>query len=246
MADPLKLNRTMADLLKLNRAMADHLKVNRMGLASGARMQQDVQKTIDSLRLALGSQAGLQKTIQGLTGQLATDDFHRKVRDVIDSTNIRAMAAASQPDLAKSFQQAGLKILPDSNLSVLSARIARPFKGTNLRIGDQIVQALGDVRRFAPAAGFEAATEWFQEEAQQAGDMPEDHPDESLGWWLATRPFEVQVGMLVAGLVVLDAFTKLLEEISGEDVPDPLQAATQLCFAVVAFLLLWMQERGKD
>ena len=136
--------------------------------------------------------------------------------------------------------------LPDSP----GEQITRGYSQESIRrLSEQIasIQRTPAFREYAAAQSMAAAAERFEEEVEGAGALPETEPGPSPGWWLASRPLLKQVALLYAALQVLDAVeARLLEDASGNDVPDPVQAATQVCFAVVAFLILWLSERDQS
>lgn len=128
-----------------------------------------------------------------------------------------------------------------------SEQVTRGVTQQSIRRIAQQMESIAQVQRFdryTSAAVLASAARRFEQEAE-AGDLPQSGDGPSLGGWLATRPLVVQVGLLYAGLQVLDAFSKLLEEATGEDIPDTLQAATAVCFAMIGFLLIWFSERDK-
>lgn len=79
------------------------------------------------------------------------------------------------------------------------------------------------------------AAQRFEEDAEILREYPEP---ESFSGFLGVLAAPVQVAYLIAALESLDAFTRFLEDASGEDVPDVVQSATRLCLAIVVVLCL--------
>jgi len=69
--------------------------------------------------------------------------------------------------------------------------------------------------------------------------------DQPLGVWLISREWVTKLKLLVAALQVLSAASKVLEQASGEDIPDSLQAVAATCFAVVTFLTMVLDNQLK-
>jgi hypothetical protein len=67
-----------------------------------------------------------------------------------------------------------------------------------------------------------------------------------MGWWLTNQPLGIQLALLTAAVQALDKGTRLIEELSGRDIPDSLQAATEVLLAVAVVLTLCLQERDKN
>ena len=91
----------------------------------------------------------------------------------------------------------------------------------------------------------DAATQ-LEHEIEAAGDLPADGSRTSLGWWLATRPLTAQLALLATALGVVEPFATLIEDTTGENVPDSVVAGVQVCIAIVAFLLVWLRERDQS
>jgi hypothetical protein len=63
----------------------------------------------------------------------------------------------------------------------------------------------------------------------------------NLAATLAALPLYAQMALVVGALHILDSATQLQAQMMGTEVPPGLVAATNLLFATVAFLILWMQ-----
>ncbi len=85
----------------------------------------------------------------------------------------------------------------------------------------------------------------LQQQLAAASQSPEDGA-RPLGWWLFSRPPLTQIAILLAGLQVLDALTRLAEKATGEEIPDTVQAATTVCFAIAFFFLALMSAQDHD
>jgi hypothetical protein len=130
----------------------------------------------------------------------------------------------------------------------LTRALTQTYSQENLALlRENISRSLANVVKVAAATDWAEAAERFEAELAASGDAPlaEEEPRVPLGWWLSTRPLVVQLGLLQAALVALEKATRLLEELSGQDIPDPLQATTEVVVAVSVFLLLYLQERHK-
>jgi hypothetical protein len=113
-------------------------------------------------------------------------------------------------------------------------------------------QISGTVLRSSFAGTWADAARTFAKEMEASGN-PE--PDEegrqpSLGWWLATRPFLIQLDIILAALKVLDAYTKWVADASGQEANSPLQNAIvqdtmNVVFTAVTFLILYFNEKSK-
>jgi hypothetical protein len=81
----------------------------------------------------------------------------------------------------------------------------------------------------------------------EPGEEPElgSESDGTVGWWLATRSASEQLGILVAALDLLVKITAATEDTTGVAVPAPIHTVTDLCFALVVFLLLLISKQGK-
>lgn len=68
---------------------------------------------------------------------------------------------------------------------------------------------------------------------------------------MATRPILIQLEVLLAGLKVLDAYTKWVADATGEDAAGPLQNTMvqdtmTLAMVIIGLLLLYFSEKSKS
>jgi hypothetical protein len=76
-------------------------------------------------------------------------------------------------------------------------------------------------------------------------DAEADDPEASvpLGYWLGALPSQTQVALLLAVLLILDHVNRFIADVTGAEIPRAVLSATNLLFAIAAFLLLQLQER---
>lgn len=167
----------------------------------------------------------------------------------IDRDELRRATEALQRAQAPKIQRAvedATRALPRQDLQRLSEIAAQSFsRPLLLEQLDQVARANLVLGTYDSSAVLASAGELLEQEVEVAGDLPESDSGKSLAWWLATRPFLVQIQLLNRGLVVLTAFTALAEEATGDVIPDSIQLGTAVCLAIVEFLLLWIAERDK-
>jgi hypothetical protein len=77
-------------------------------------------------------------------------------------------------------------------------------------------------------------------------ELPEADQEGSLAAALAELSLRAQVALVTAGLLILDKAGTLLTSVTGEEVPKQLRASIDLLFAVIAFLLLWIEQQSQD
>jgi hypothetical protein len=102
----------------------------------------------------------------------------------------------------------------------------------------------------ADAASVVAREYGIEPEAEEQLEALEDElPDPEaasgpLADALAGLSFVQQVALVTAALLALDQAGQFLTSLTGENVPEPLRAAIELLFAVIAFLLLWIEQQS--
>lgn len=174
----------------------------------------------------------------------------------------QALENASQTFTTRSVVEAAQNVLTNSLLNLqrsvaqtltpvnLAKTLTHPYNQRTLGSLQANIQAsLGTLVQHAAAAGAWArATESFEAQLEASGDLPVDDggAQVSMGWWLTNRPLGIQLALLTAAVQALDKGTRLIEELSGRDIPDSLQAATEVLLAVAVVLTLCLQERDKN
>ncbi len=68
----------------------------------------------------------------------------------------------------------------------------------------------------------------------------------TVGWKLYARPTKVNIHRTITGVFVLYTVSKFYEDTSGEDIPEPIQSAAYMCYAIVIFLLLLFRTNKDD
>jgi hypothetical protein len=167
------------------------------------------------------------------------------------------IAGVPQEQLRRATQ--GIAGIPRERLRQATERLAQPYSHDRLReivaqfsgayAHEQIMRTLREsVASVRPSIleALETAARGLEDQMREAeAEGPQPAQPMSLGWWLASRPLLVQLELLSLALAVLAAFSEVVEDVSGEDIPDPLQSTTALLFAMTAFLLAWIHERSK-
>lgn len=196
----------------------------------------------------LHDQHGINETVARLAR--AYPDVNRIAKLNIDASQLASQVARDfpQPRVQQIIEQTTLE-LPAIRLAQISEQLAGqyppPALAEMMRKATEAVHIAGLDERYPTARDLGAAASRFEDDVTSAAHDPETDTHLSVAAWLASRALLSQLKLLVAGLGVLEAFTVLMEEATGEDVPDTLQASIALCFAMVAFLLLLMEERNK-
>lgn len=173
----------------------------------------------------------------------------------------RALESASQPFATRSVIEAAQNVPPSGFLSLqrsvaqmlspgsVAKTLAQPYNQQTLGLLQaNIHTSLSTLVQHSAAGAWARAAEAFEAELEASGDLPTDGGGVqfSMGWWLINRPLGVQLALLTAAVQALDKGTRLLEELSGRDIPDSLQATTEVLLAVAVFLALYLQERDKS
>jgi hypothetical protein len=128
----------------------------------------------------------------------------------------------------------------------ISEQLSRTYapvamQGLTSRLAESM--SIARLQNLPSAADLQLAFSRFEQDMASVEADDADALRLTLGRWLASRAAIAQLELLIAGLFVLAAFSQLVEDASGEDIPDSLQSSIALCFTVVAFLLLLMRER---
>lgn len=110
-----------------------------------------------------------------------------------------------------------------------------------IREGGVYAQLAEIARASFPAAPTAAALVWDEPEP----DAAEIAQATVLGWLLSC-PLVTQIALLQPVLAALREFGYFLEDISGEDIPDPVQSGSGVLLALAVILLLFIQERAAD
>ena len=195
-----------------------------------------LQKTVVSAHGQPFTSAGVQQALQHATRSFATLDWYQPLQEVA-----RAYAGTT---LQHTLQTVARMYAPSNFAAVLRQSYAQH---TLRLLRDNIGASLTHLAQVAASDAWARAAEDFKAELEASGDVPvgDEEPDISLGWWLATRPLVIQLGLLHAALVALEKGTRALEEHSGQEISDSLQATIGLLLAVSFFILLYLQERDK-
>lgn len=101
-----------------------------------------------------------------------------------------------------------------------------------------------DARLADPAAA--AAREFEREMAAVPNDRPEPEQSPALGWWLATTPLHQQLGLLAAGLAVINAYLAFADSMTEPDIPDPVLRAMAAVIGTVSFIAVWLGHRDRE
>jgi hypothetical protein len=140
------------------------------------------------------------------------------------------------------------RAIPHEDRRRVSELLAKTYLPPHVR---QAIDQLARIQRFpafeqyASAGALAGAAVRFADQIEEADGWSEPDPQGSVGWWLATRTLRHQLALLYAGVEVLISVEALLEEASEEDVPGAVLAGARLCLAMVVFLVLCIDERGK-
>jgi hypothetical protein len=125
------------------------------------------------------------------------------------------MAMALPPENVQRLTEQITRAYPVDELQGLTEKITRAYAvGDFQQLTAQIASAYqaSSLGGFPSSVDLRVAGERLETEVADAGGDPR----QPLGAWLASRSLVVQATLLYAGLQVLDAVTKLIEEASGE------------------------------
>jgi hypothetical protein len=231
------------DIERMQRAMRGAL-----GFSSAEHMRWITEQITGASKMA--------KVAEQVTGATQTAKLTEQITGASKMAKVAEQIAGmpQMRDLSQHFSQSEdfqriARQIAGGNTQRISDQIAAAWRPEMVNLSRQIAEI---VRAQQPAlAGIAESLQAFQE-AAAAGAAEftgeEEGPDEedseaSLGWWVASLTPVTQLAIFVAGLQVLDRVNSLIETTTGREIPDSLQSATQVCFAVVAFMLLWMQVR---
>ena len=135
----------------------------------------------------------------------------------------------------------------------LTAQITLPYSNQQLRaMGGQVsrayrldLESLRALQTDIDWSSLEAAAQDFEvetKEAETAGPQPEEPA--ALAWWLASRQDRVQLALLLQALQIINAIgPSVVEEMTGEEVPESVRVATTTVLAIATFLLMWIDYR---
>jgi hypothetical protein len=156
-----------------------------------------------------------------------------------------AMEQLAQPSLAV---RDAMEQLAQPSLAVRDAmeQLAQPSLDWDriVRQLDRLAYAsqLGDAARVIAER---YSTEQDEDEPLAVlSDQLPPNGDASLLAVLAGLPLTYQVALITAALTVLDKAGRLASSVTGADVSEPVRAATDLLFAVIAFLLIWIEQQS--
>ncbi len=192
--------------------------------------------TLDAMAKAASLNAriqtpAMQKAIAQLVEKhriIPADQQALMARRIAKQTGLDEMAARMQRDLAAHSAFRGLEQWQARAQEMLRQH------GVHAR--------LAEIARVS-FAGAPAAETWTWEEigpdADEGGRLP------VLGW-LLSRPLVTQIMLLHPVLEALREFGYFLEDVSGEDIPDPVQSGSGVLLAVAVVLLVFIHERMAD
>jgi hypothetical protein len=106
------------------------------------------------------------------------------------------------------------------------------------------------LRRLADAthtivAEYDLGLEYEEPFRRVAEQAPDSDAEPELKRSLATLPWYVQVALLIQALHVVDSAGRFMADLAHLDVPRPVRSSTDLLFAVIVFLLLWVEQSGQ-
>jgi hypothetical protein len=79
--------------------------------------------------------------------------------------------------------------------------------------------------------------------ADIAGQVPDEN-EAPVAWSLASLPLGIQLALLMASLQLLDRAERFTATVTHTELPLALRSATDLMFAVMAFLFIWIEARS--
>ncbi len=173
----------------------------------------------------------MQKSIAQLVEKhriIPADQQALMARRIAKQTGLDNRVAQMQRDLAANVAFPGLEQWQERAREILRQH------GVHAR--------LAEIARVS-LAGAPAAETWTWGEIEP--DADEGDPLPVLGW-LLSRPLVTQIMLLHPVLEALREFGYFLEDVSGEDIPDPVQSGSGVLLAVAVVLLVFIHERMAD
>ena len=205
-------------------------------------------------RIAFGPKAAADPSVQRTLARFNSPDLQRTLAR-FDSSAIprmfdRSRSAEAQRTLARLNSPAVQRTLA----RFYSPEAQRAFERltTPSPAGQRVIERLSQPvswSRLADAARIVAQEYAIEPEAEEQlaalEELPD--PDDASGSWadaLAGLSLVQKVAVLTAALAVLDSSGQFLTSLTGENVPEPVRAAIEVLFAVIAFLLLWIDQES--
>jgi hypothetical protein len=215
------------------------------GRTSASILQEQVRQAME--RFARIPQEQIRQAMEGFAG-VPQEQLRRATEGIagIPQEQIRRTTEAIAGIPQERIRRATEAIARPYSHERLSEIVAR-FSGAyaHEQIARTLRESVGSMRPSVLEALDTAARRLEDQMREAEAEGPQRAQPMSLGWWLASRPLLVQLELLSLALAVLAAFSEVVEDVSGEDIPDPLQSTTALLFAMTAFLLAWIHERSK-
>jgi hypothetical protein len=220
------------------------------------RLGRIMDKTIHALQEHHRRREQLDPSVQRTLARFNSPDLQRTLAR-FDASAVprmfdRSRAAKAQRTLARFNSPTAQRTLARFN----SPEAQRAFERltTPSPAGQRVIERLSQPvswSRLAEAARVVAREYGIEPEAEEQLAALEDElpgPEDASGSWadaLAGLSFVQQVALVTAALLVLDQAGQFLTSLTGENVPEPVRAAIELLFAVIAFLLLWIEQSDR-
>lgn len=214
-----------------------------------------LRRATESVRLMSGDDA-LRRAMESVR-PLAGDDALRRATESLRVASSQDVLRRATENLTVTFNHEAVLRRATENLRITLSHedvLRRAMESVRRLSGDDALRRATENLRITlsqedvlqRAAEWAAAAREFDSDLQAAQEDDAEDRARSLAWWLATRSLTSQVALLHGALGVLYAFNYLVEQATGEDIPDTLQAATMFALEVMAFLVIYLGERYKD